>query len=95
MSTYDRAMTNAAVVGRLLPLLARVAGADRTPADAGPETPLREGGFWLDSVALLELIVAAETEFGVEFDPTRDFEEAPLRTVGSFAACIGARLAGP
>jgi hypothetical protein len=38
------------------------------------------------------LIVAAETEFGVEFDPTRDFDEAPLRTVGSFAACIGARL---
>jgi acyl carrier protein len=92
MSTYDLPMTNATVLGRLLALLGQIAGADRTPADAGPETPIREGGFWLDSVALLELIVAAETEFGVEFDPTRDFDEAPLRTVGSFAACIGARL---
>ena len=92
MSTYDLPMTNATVLGRLMALLGRIAGADRTPADAGPETPIREGGFWLDSVALLELIVAAETEFGVEFDPTRDFDEAPLRTVGSFAACIGARL---
>ncbi len=87
MSTYDLPMTNATVLGRLMALLGRIAGADRTP-----ETPIREGGFWLDSVALLELIVAAETEFGVEFDPTRDFDEAPLRTVGSFAACIGARL---
>ena len=92
MSTYDLPMTNATVLGRLMALLGRIAGADRTPVDAGPETPIREGGFWLDSVALLELIVAAETEFGVEFDPTRDFDEAPLRTVGSFAACIGARL---
>ena len=87
-------MTNAAVHGRLLVLLRRVAGADRTPADAGPDTPIREGGFWLDSVALLELIVAAESEFGVEFDPTRDFEEEPLRTVGSLAARITDRLAG-
>jgi len=87
-------MTNAAVHGRLLVLLSRVAGPDRTPADAGPDTPIREGGFWLDSVALLELIVAAESEFGVEFDPTRDFEEEPLRTVGSLAARITDRLAG-
>ena len=87
-------MTGDAVLGRLLALCAQTAGADRTPLDAGPETPLREGGFWPGSVALLELIVAAETEFGVEFDPTRDFDEAPLLTVGSFAACISARLSG-
>jgi acyl carrier protein len=87
-------MTGDPVLGRLLALCAQMAGADRTPPDVGPETPLREGGFWLDSVALLELIVAAETEFGVEFDPRRDFDEEPLRTVGSFAACISARLAG-
>lgn len=87
-------MTNTAVLGRLLVLLSRTAGAGRMPADAGPETPIREGGFWLDSVALLELIVAAESEFGVEFDPTRDFDEAALRTAGSFADRIAARLAG-
>ena len=87
-------MTNAAVSGRVLALVSRVAGAGRTPADAGPDTPIREGGFWLDSVALLELIVAAETEFGVQFDPTCDFDEEPLRTVGSFASCIAARLTG-
>ncbi len=87
-------MTNAAVLERLLVLLSRTAGADRTPAVVGPETPIREGGFWLDSVALLELIVAAETDFGVELDPTRDLDEATLRTAGSFAACIAVRLAG-
>jgi acyl carrier protein len=74
-------------------ILADVAGPGRVPAGAGGETPLRDGGFWLDSVALLELVVAVESEFGVDFDPATDFGEAALRTVGSLTAVIERRLA--
>jgi hypothetical protein len=36
-------MTDTAVLGRLLVLLSHTAGVGRTPADAGPDTPIREG----------------------------------------------------
>jgi hypothetical protein len=39
-------------------IVAEIAGAHRTPSDAGPETPLGEDGFWLDSIDVLEVILA-------------------------------------
>jgi acyl carrier protein len=89
-------MTSRSVPDRLKAILREVAGPGRTPPALGAETPLRAGGFWFDSVALLELIVAVETEFGVDFDPATDFGDAALRTVGSLTAVIERRLAvGP
>jgi hypothetical protein len=38
--------------------------------------------------------VAVETEFEVDFDPTTDFGEAALRTVGTLAAVIEDRMRG-
>ena len=81
-----------AVVDRLMKIVADVAGPGRTPADLGSHTPLRDGGVWLDSVGLLELIVAAEAEFDVSFDPTSDFGDAALDTVGSLGEVIDRRL---
>jgi acyl carrier protein len=81
-----------AVVDRLLKIVAEIAGPGRTPADLGPHTPLRDGGVWLDSVALLELIVASEAEFAVSFDPMSDFGDGALATVGSLGAVIDRRL---
>ena len=80
------------VLGRLEKVVRELAGPARTgPLDAA--TPLRDGGLWLDSVALLELVVAVEREFGVDFEPT-DLSDASLRTLGSLAEVIERRLAG-
>lgn len=85
-------MTDPALVDRLLKIVTDIAGPGRTPADLGPATALRDGGLWLDSVALLELIVAVESEFEVDFDPTTDFGDAALASVASLAAVIERRL---
>lgn len=79
------------VVDRLLKIVAEVAGPARTPQTLGVGTALRDGGLWLDSVALLELIVAVESEFEVDFDPASDFDDGALESVGSLAAMIGRR----
>ncbi len=85
-------MSDEAIRQRLLKIVRDVAGPGRAPAEIDASTPLRDGGFWLDSVALLELIVAVEAEFEVDFDPTTDFGEAALATVGSLSAVIERRL---
>jgi len=72
-----------------------VAGPARIPANPGENTPLRDGGFWLDSLALLELVVACEAEFDLDFDPATDLSEATLATAGSLAAMIASRIARP
>lgn len=74
-------MTSPLTVERVRAIVAHVAGPGRAPIDAGPETPLVEGGFWLDSVHLLEAIIACEAEFGIIFDPDTDFTGAHLHTV--------------
>jgi len=68
---------------QVLAVIARVAGDHRCPVDAGSHTPLTEGGFWLDSVHLLETIIACEDTFGVVFDPASDFSDRTLITVGT------------
>ena len=81
-------MTTDTVVPRLITVLSRIAGPDRSPAGAGRETPLVNGGYWLDSVALLEVIVACEAEFGIAFDPEADLRHGALATLGSLAGLI-------
>jgi acyl carrier protein len=49
-------------------IASRVAGPTRCPEKPGPDTPLQDGGFWLDSASLLEVIMACEAEFDVAFD---------------------------
>ena len=80
-------------VERVQAIIARIAGPDRVPRDAGPDTPLRDGGFWLDSVDLLEAIIACETEFEVAFDPEADFSARTLRTVATLFRLIEAKRA--
>ena len=45
-------------------------------------------GFWLDSIATLEVIVACEEEFGVTFDGQTELTGASLSTVRSLAGVI-------
>ena len=83
--------TDPALAARLVAIIREIVGPARGAGPIGASTPLRDGGLGLDSVALLELIVAVETQLEVDFDPTTDFGEAALRTVGTFAAVIGRR----
>lgn len=69
-------------------IVIKIAGPHRTPADVGPGTPLGEGGFWLDSLGLFEVIIACETEFGIIFDAGLDFKPESLRTIGGLAELV-------
>jgi acyl carrier protein len=76
------------VVTRLLEIVEYVAGAHRLPDDLGVHTPITAGGLELDSVAVLELILACETEFSVTFDPRTDLTREALHTIGSLARSV-------
>lgn len=82
------------LLARVVALASRVAGPERTPPGAGADTPLAGGGFWLDSVAVLELVMTCENEFGVVFDSEGDLTRETLGSVGSLAAAIAGKLAG-
>jgi len=77
---------------RVLAIASETAGPARTPSGLGPDTQLAGGGFWLDSVGLLELILACEREFGVELDPVADLDPASLRTVRTLVSVLETKL---
>ena len=74
---------------QLIAILTRVAGLDRTPRRAGRQTPIGENGFWLDSVDLVEVVLACEEAFAVEFGSLAVHGEGPL-TVARLLAAIRA-----
>jgi acyl carrier protein len=78
---------------RVLATAIRIAGPSRTPPDAGPETSLAEGGFGLDSVDMLELIVSCEQEFGIELDPRAFLAADALRNARGLAEVVQSALA--
>ena len=82
------------VLDEIRALVERVAGPSRTPAHAGPETRLTEG-YWLDSVELLELLIACEAAFGIAFHDTRDFDAGALDTLGTFTHLVRSKLPTP
>jgi acyl carrier protein len=74
-------------------LVTRVAGPSRTPAESGPGTPLSGGGFWLDSVELLEVVIACEGELGVTFDAMQDLSGEAVATLGGLTELVRAKRA--
>jgi acyl carrier protein len=88
-------MSATSILQRVLSLVATVAGPARTPAGAGPDTPLRDGGFWLDSVDLVELVIACEAEFNLRLDGRTDLSGTSLATVGTLAEMVAARSLHP
>ena len=81
-------MIEISVLDRVQALVAAIAGPDRTPPDAGPDTALIDGGFWLDSVSLLEVIIACEAEFGIALDTHADLTADTLTTSRKLATLI-------
>jgi acyl carrier protein len=80
------------VTRRVCAIACEVAGPARTPPEVGPDTPLGDDGFWLDSADFLELLVACQEEFGAEFRTEVDLTRENLRTVGTLAAMIQTNL---
>jgi acyl carrier protein len=87
-------MTSRLTLDRVQAIVTRIAGPDRTPRGAGLDMPLRDGGFWLESVDLLEVIIACEAEFEVVFNPETDFTDHTLSTVKTLFDLIRAKRAG-
>lgn len=80
------------VVARVLAIVSRIAGAQRTPINAGVETRLWGGGFSFDSIELLHVLVACDEAFGVPGDSQHDLQPEALATVGSLAAALEDRV---
>ena len=81
-------MPAASVLERVRMVVARVAGPTRTPPADGPDTPLGDGGFWLDSVDLVEVVVGCESEFEVSFEGEADLTKESLHSVRTLAELI-------
>ena len=81
-----------AILSRVLAIVSRVAGPGRTPPGAGPETGLGEAGYWLDSVDVLEVVLACEHEFDILLTDTADLTRETLASVRSLAELIGRKL---
>ena len=87
-------MTNGPTLERVQAIITGIAGSERSVTNAGPDTPLTEGGFWLDSVHLLQTILACEEAFEVVFDPETDFTDKSLETVRTLFDLIRAKRSG-
>jgi acyl carrier protein len=85
-------MTDGDIQARLHRIVAAVAGPARTPADPGPDTPLGEAGYWLDSVDLVEVVLASEREFDVTFEGEADLTPLSLSCIRTFAELISGKL---
>jgi acyl carrier protein len=85
VSTHDQ------LLDAIRSLVERIVGPGRTPANSGRETRLGDG-FWLDSVELLEVVIACENEFGIVFDEARDLEGGALETLGTLTDLVRSKL---
>jgi acyl carrier protein len=74
-------------LGRTRAILERIAGPQRTPGAVTPHTRLGDG-FWLDSVELLEVVIACEQEFGIVFSESGDLDASHLDTFGSLVDLV-------
>jgi acyl carrier protein len=72
-------------------IVERVAGRGRTPQQVDAGTRLHEG-FWLDSMELLEVVIACEQHFGIVFEESTDLTPDALATVGSLANLVGVAI---
>jgi acyl carrier protein len=82
------------VLPRVLEIVAAIAGPNRRPPDPGARTRLAAGGFWLDSIDLLELMLACDEAFGGVFDGASGSAMAHVETVGDLVTLIEERARG-
>jgi acyl carrier protein len=75
----------------VLEIVLEIAGPNRKPADPGEGTRLSGGGFWLDSIDLLELMLACDRAFGPVFGARPGPGMAHVETVGDLVTLIEER----
>jgi acyl carrier protein len=85
-------VSDQSALARVCAIVIRIAGPGRTPPGAGPDTPLHEGGFWLDSVETLEVIIACEEEFDMVFDWERELTPQSVHTPRCLAGAVASKL---
>jgi acyl carrier protein len=90
----DSRRSDHSVLASVLDIVVGIAGPNRTPPDPGTSTRLWEGGFWLDSIDLLDLMFACDETFGRVFERMPRTVMADIRTVGDLVAVIEARPHG-
>lgn len=79
------------VLARVQAIVTSVAGPGRVPADAGPDTPLGDDGYWLDSVDILEVILGCEEAFATRLDQEPDLTAEALESARTLADLIRKR----
>jgi acyl carrier protein len=84
-------MSNDEILAAVIELADSTEGAVKQH-DSGAATPLSDGGFSLDSLGLIELLMACEDRFGIGLDAS-ELQPQQLSTAGSLAAFIQTRLA--
>jgi len=84
-------MNDPTLIDGLRAIVMRVVGAARVPADVGADTRLSDGGLWLDSIDLLQVVLACEAQFGITFRPAEDLIGNGLETLGTLADVIRRR----
>jgi len=88
-------MDDGTLLDKLRTILVQVIGAGRVPPNLGADMALGDGGLWLDSVDLLQVVLACEAEFGITFEPAEDLVGEGLRTLGTLALAIRRRSGTP
>lgn len=79
------------ILRRVQAIVTSVAGEKRVPPDAGPDTPLGDGGYWLDSVDVLEVILGCEEAFATRLDQDPDLTAEALQSARTLADLIRKR----
>lgn len=80
------------VLERVTAIVAGIAGPSRAPSNPGPDTPLGDDGYWLDSIDVLEVLLACEGEFGIVLDDEVELGAETLKTVRTLADVITRKL---
>ncbi|MGJ5754496.1 acyl carrier protein [Streptomyces puniciscabiei] len=62
------------------------------PEDAGADTPLGADGLELESLAMIELLLQLEGEYGIEL-PEEDVDPETVRTLGQLVQVVADRRA--
>jgi acyl carrier protein len=78
---------------RVIRIIRQAAGL-QSDEPIGADTGLVGSGLWLDSVAVLELLVALEKEFGIELDRSTLSQAGALSTVGSLTDLVNSLIHG-
>jgi acyl carrier protein len=80
------------VLARVEAIVSGIAGSGRAVPSPGPQTPLGAQGYWLDSVDVLEVILACEHEFGVQLADAGDLTGETLASLGTLTDLVRRKL---